>query len=134
LTIFAGLVVCQELVLPCGAFLITEMFNLLNYIKETRTELRHVSWPTRKQAINFTVLVIVGSLVVAALLGLFDRVFDFILTELILDIDTSAVPPDIGGVPTHDGVNVEVEDPIEITPAQGGIEFEVLPDGDINDQ
>lgn len=46
--------------------------KLVDYIKETRGELRHVTWPTRKQAVVFTVLVIVISLLTAAYLGLFD--------------------------------------------------------------
>lgn len=45
------------------------------YIKETRAELKHVSWPTRRQAVIFTILVIVISLGLALVLGLFDFVF-----------------------------------------------------------
>ncbi len=41
--------------------------------------MKHVSWPTQKQAIVFTVLVIFISLLTAAYLG----VFDFILTRLL---------------------------------------------------
>jgi preprotein translocase SecE subunit len=50
--------------------------GLVDYLKETRTELKHVSWATRKQAINFTGLVIGVSLLVALLLGAFDSLFD----------------------------------------------------------
>lgn len=60
-----------------------------NYLRETRSELRHVSWPTRKQAINFTALVIGVSLLVAILLGTLDYMFDFTLREFILDINST---------------------------------------------
>ena len=49
--------------------------KLFQYLKETRGELKHVSWPTRKQAVTFTVVVIIISLATAAYLGLFDYLF-----------------------------------------------------------
>jgi preprotein translocase subunit SecE len=49
--------------------------GLINYIKETRTELKHVSWPTRRQAIAFTLIVIAISLGTAIFLGFFDFIF-----------------------------------------------------------
>lgn len=57
--------------------------KLGEYIKETRAELKHVSWPTRRQAIVFTVVVIVISLVTAAYLGAFDYVFTKLLQTII---------------------------------------------------
>jgi preprotein translocase subunit SecE len=55
-----------------------------DYIRETKGELRHISWPTRKQSINFTALVVGVSLFVAILLGIFDTTFDLGLREIIL--------------------------------------------------
>lgn len=57
--------------------------NIVEYIKETKGELKHVSWSTRKQAVAFTAIVIGLSLFVAAFLGLFDFIFTKILTTLI---------------------------------------------------
>ena len=57
--------------------------KLTNYIRDTRAELKHVNWPTRSQAIGYTVIVIVLSGVVAFLLGAFDVIFAKILTALI---------------------------------------------------
>jgi preprotein translocase subunit SecE len=51
------------------------MSKLGEYLKETKAELKHVSWPTRDQAILFTVIVVVFSIVVAAFLGAFDFIF-----------------------------------------------------------
>jgi len=39
--------------------------SLISYIKETKGELKHVSWPTRAQTINYTVIVIGISLIIA---------------------------------------------------------------------
>ena len=57
--------------------------RLGEYIKETRAELKHVAWPTRRQAIVFTVVVIAISLVTAAYLGAFDYIFTTILKLVI---------------------------------------------------
>lgn len=51
------------------------MKAFINYLKDVRGELAHVSWPTRRQAIAYSLLVIGISLFVAALLGAFDFVF-----------------------------------------------------------
>jgi preprotein translocase subunit SecE len=58
--------------------------GIQNYIKETKGELKHVSWPTKEQTINFTSVVIGLSLLVGVLLGLFDSFFSFLLQSLIL--------------------------------------------------
>ena len=54
-----------------------------NYIRETRAELKHVNWPTRSQAIGYTIIVIVFSALVAVLLGAFDFIFSSLLKNLI---------------------------------------------------
>jgi preprotein translocase subunit SecE len=51
------------------------MHKLLSYLRETRNELNHVSWPTRKQTIIYTALVVVVSLLTAVYLGVFDALF-----------------------------------------------------------
>jgi preprotein translocase subunit SecE len=56
--------------------------KIIEYIKETRSEMSHVNWPTRQQTIRFTALVIIVSLAVAALLGVSDFVFSKLLTLL----------------------------------------------------
>lgn len=51
------------------------MSQFTDYIRDTRAELKHVAWPTQKQAIIYTALVIGISILVAAFLGAFDFVF-----------------------------------------------------------
>lgn len=58
--------------------------KFIDYIKETKGELKHVSWPTRAQAISFTIIVIVISIAVAAFLGAFDFLFSQIVSKLVL--------------------------------------------------
>ena len=55
----------------------------MNYFKDVRSEMRHVSWPTRKQAITYTVVVIAVSLATAFYLGMWDYVFTAIVRKLI---------------------------------------------------
>lgn len=57
--------------------------SLITYFKETRAELKHVTWPTRKQAIMYTAVVIVISLLTAAYLGFFDYVFSALLKIIV---------------------------------------------------
>ncbi len=52
------------------------MSNFVDYLKDTQKELKHVSWPTQRQALIYTVLVAVISIVVGILLGAFDFVFN----------------------------------------------------------
>jgi preprotein translocase SecE subunit len=63
---------------------IKNMNRLINYIRDTRGELIHVSWPTRRQAIVFTVIVILISIATALYLGFFDYVLSLILQKFIL--------------------------------------------------
>lgn len=55
------------------------MAKVKQYLKETKAEMRHVSWPTRTQSVAYTILVIIISLVTAAYLG----ALDFIFTEIL---------------------------------------------------
>lgn len=58
--------------------------SLLTYIKDTQGELKHVSWPTRNQAIAFTVVVVLISVFVSFFLGFFDYIFGLVLEKFII--------------------------------------------------
>lgn len=49
--------------------------SLIQYLKDTRGELRHVAWPTQSQTVIYTMLVIAVSVFAAVYLGLFDFLF-----------------------------------------------------------
>jgi preprotein translocase subunit SecE len=55
------------------------MFNLNNYIKSSVEEMKKVTWPTKKETYNYTLLVILISLGMAAFLGALDYVFSALL-------------------------------------------------------
>lgn len=57
--------------------------SLTDYIRDTRGELKHVSWPTRTQAVSFTVIVIVISICLGLYLGLFDAVFSLLIKHIV---------------------------------------------------
>ena len=57
--------------------------KLVNYIKASIEEMKKVTWPTKKETYNYTLLVIGISLAVAIFLGALDFVFSFLL-ELVI--------------------------------------------------
>ncbi len=57
--------------------------SLMQYLKDTSGELKHVAWPTRAQTIIYTILVVILSIFVALYLGFFDYVFTTGLARLI---------------------------------------------------
>ena len=70
---------------PRGLFLNhTYMTSIPQHIKETRAELKHVSWPTRRQAVLYTAAVVAISLITAAYLGGFDWLYGQLLEIIVL--------------------------------------------------
>ncbi|HPL92705.1 MAG TPA: preprotein translocase subunit SecE [bacterium] len=53
------------------------------YLQETKSELKKVTWPTKKQTINDTLLVLAMSVAMAAFIAVLDYVFNFGLSQLI---------------------------------------------------
>lgn len=45
------------------------------FLRETRSELRKVAWPSRQEATNLTIIVIAVALTMAASLGFIDYIF-----------------------------------------------------------
>ncbi|MDB5194747.1 MAG: Protein translocase complex, SecE/Sec61-gamma subunit [Parcubacteria group bacterium] len=60
------------------------MSKIGTYITETRGELKRVTWPTKRQALAYTVTVILISVFVALFLGLFDYIFTLGLQKFVL--------------------------------------------------
>lgn len=58
--------------------------RLTNYVAESRDELKKVAWPSRKDTVRNTLVVVGFSLVVAAFLGLADFGFNFLLERFLL--------------------------------------------------
>ena len=59
------------------------MSKIIEYLKETKTELKHVIWPKRSQTLYYTLIIIVLSVIVAYYLGIFDFIFSKGLEKVI---------------------------------------------------
>ena len=57
--------------------------NITTYLKETRAEFKHVTWPKRKTAIAYSIAVVIISLFTAYFLGAFDTLFQMGLGKLL---------------------------------------------------
>jgi len=51
--------------------------KIKNYIISSIEEMKKVTWPTKKETYNYTLLVIGISLAIAAFLGVLDYIFNF---------------------------------------------------------
>jgi preprotein translocase subunit SecE len=60
--------------------------KIKSFFADARQEFRHVNWPTRKEAVRLTTVVIVLSLLIAVFLGAFDYLFSLGLKTFILKI------------------------------------------------
>lgn len=60
------------------------MRGIINFLKEARAELKKVNWPSKKQTINYTLIVIGISIAVAIFLGGLDYFFGYLLRTFIL--------------------------------------------------
>lgn len=57
--------------------------GLQRWLRETRGELRKVTWPTREEALRLTYVVIALSLVMGALLGGVDFILNALYTQVL---------------------------------------------------
>jgi preprotein translocase subunit SecE len=60
------------------------MKKIFNFIVEAKAELLKVNWPTKKQTINYTLIIIAVSLVISLFLGGLDYLFSGILKNFII--------------------------------------------------
>jgi preprotein translocase subunit SecE len=56
---------------------------IVRYLRETRAELSKVSWPSRQEATNLTIIVLLTVLVSSIVLGGFDYLFATLFTLVI---------------------------------------------------
>jgi preprotein translocase subunit SecE len=57
--------------------------GITTWLRDVRSEMRKVVWPSRDEAIKLTTMVIVISIVVGVILGGFDALFAFTMTWLL---------------------------------------------------
>jgi preprotein translocase subunit SecE len=58
--------------------------KITTFLQEAKVELEKVNWPTKKQTIKYTVIVVGISIVLALFLGGLDYLFEFLLKKIIL--------------------------------------------------
>jgi preprotein translocase subunit SecE len=56
----------------------------MEYLSASRSELAKVSWPNRRQTVRLTLLVVVFSLLMAAILGALDVAFTTMVQKIIV--------------------------------------------------
>ncbi len=58
--------------------------KIVSFLKEVRLELKKVNWPTKKETLRYTLIVLGFSLVVAVFLGSVDFLFTQFLNKILL--------------------------------------------------
>lgn len=58
--------------------------RFLNYLRDSRAELKLVTWPTRKQVVEYTILILIISAVFAVFLGGLDFVLERVVSRYLL--------------------------------------------------
>lgn len=54
--------------------------RFVKFVKEVRSELKKVIWPTKNQLVNYTLTVIAICLLLGAVVWIFDALFGFLYT------------------------------------------------------
>ncbi len=60
------------------------MQAIIKFLGEAKVELTRVNWPTQKEIIRYTILVVVISLSVAVFLGALDFLFAYLVETYLL--------------------------------------------------
>lgn len=60
------------------------MDKVVSFLKEAKSELERVNWPSKQQTINYTLIVIGISIATAAFLGGLDWIFEGILKKVLM--------------------------------------------------
>ena len=55
----------------------------IEFLKDVKAELKKVTWPTRKETISSTYLVIIMVIVISAFLGLVDSILAWLVKEVL---------------------------------------------------
>lgn len=58
--------------------------KLGSFLKEVRLEMKKVNWPSRKETVRYTLIIVGVSLVVAAFLGGLDYIFSTLLNKYVM--------------------------------------------------
>ncbi len=59
--------------------------RIVKFFKEVKSEMKKVVWPSRKQVVNNTLIVIAVVVIVGVVIAIFDTIFQWGLFELLLN-------------------------------------------------
>ncbi len=57
--------------------------SIISYIKEVKLETKYIKWPTKKQVTNYTLVVVILSVILAIYIGALDAFFAKLLSKII---------------------------------------------------
>lgn len=57
--------------------------KIVRFLKETRAEMRKVTWPTRDELVESTKIVIIATIVVTIFIGIVDQILTLIIRRLL---------------------------------------------------
>lgn len=58
--------------------------RIINFLKETKVEMKKVNWLTRREIVKYTLIVVGLSFAVAIFLGGLDFLFTFLISKFLL--------------------------------------------------
>jgi preprotein translocase subunit SecE len=58
-------------------------FNLATFVRETRNEILKVTWPTRKETLQMTVMIVVMALITGGFFLAIDSVLGFVISRIL---------------------------------------------------
>ena len=58
--------------------------RIVRFFKEVKSEMKKVVWPSRKQLVNNTLIVIAVVIIIGIIIAIFDTIFQFGLFKLLL--------------------------------------------------
>ena len=58
--------------------------KIVRFFKEIKSELKKVTWPTKKQVLNNTLIVIAVVVIIGAVIAIFDAIFQWGLFKFLL--------------------------------------------------
>ena len=59
------------------------MKKIINFLKESRAELKKVNWPSKEEVLTSTRVVIISILIIAAVIALVDYVIKTVVSAII---------------------------------------------------
>ncbi|MBS3985097.1 MAG: preprotein translocase subunit SecE [Selenomonadales bacterium] len=63
--------------------LVDKFHELTKFLREVRSEMRKVVWPTRQQTVNYTLVVVAAVILVAGLISITDAAFGAVIRRVL---------------------------------------------------